>query len=258
MAVGDILDREERPAMIRFEKRSIEDKLASREAGQIVYKDVDFVLVTPPYSKDIVEHKVERWFEQVDKNVRNGKVPREHRDYWHKCYEKFKRDEAMPLNGTSIKNWPAITPAQTATCLAANIHTIEDLAAVNDQGIRRLGMGAMELKNKAKAYVQAAKDTGPLVMENAALKRENEILTATVENLRSKLEDVSNRFEAVTSHPITEVHSDITADDLRIDFEPPVIEKPVEMTLAEKYEQKFGKKPHHRMKEETIKKQLGL
>ena len=31
-------------------------------------------------------------------------------------------------------------------------------------------------------------------------------------------------------------------------------EKPPEKTIAEKYQEKFGKPPHHRMKPETIQK----
>lgn len=255
MAVGDVLDREERPPYVTFEKRAMEDKKASREAGQTIYKDVNWVLVVPPYSKDCFEHKVEKWFEQVQKNVRNGRTPQMWLDRWKEGYEKWKQGEEIPLNGTSVKNWPAITQAQCKTLLAANILTIEDLAQVNDQGLRRLGMGGLELKNKAKAYVQAVKDTGPLVMENAALKKENDQLKGVVDNLTEKLDNISQRLSAMQSQPLTEVtinHGEITADDLQLE----AVKYEEEKSLKDQYIEKFGKKPHHLMKEDTIRRKL--
>jgi len=263
MAVGDITEREERPAMVRFEKRPIEDKQASREAGQIIYKDVDFVLVTPPYSKDLFEHKVTVWFDNVEKNVRSGRTHPEWRDYWHRCYENWKKGEETPLDGTSVKNWSAITPAQCKTLLTANILTIEALAMANDEGTRRLGMGGVDLKNKARAYVQAAKDTGPLVMENAALKKQVSQHEATIDNLSEKMEILGQRLEAMKGLPLAEVdkpigHSigitDILDESAAVyDVKPAALP---EKTPAEQYEVKFGKKPHHLMKEATILKRL--
>lgn len=250
MAVNDIQDREERPAYVRFEKRPIEDTMASREAGQVVYKDIDYVLVTPPYSKDCVEMKWERWIKNVEINVKNGRTPEAWMDHWKKAYEHWKRGEEAPLNGTDIRNWSAITPAQIKTCLAANIRTIEDLAGANDEGLRRLGMGGIDMKNKATAYVKAAKDTGPLVMENAALKKQLQIQEGTIASLSEKLEIVSARLEAMQGQPLVEIpkvdHSAITAADIM----------PDEPSLEEQYIEKFGKKPHHKMKPETIKAKL--
>lgn len=243
MSVNDLVRDEERPAMVRFERRPIEDKPASREAGQVVYKDVDFVLVTPPFSKDLFEHKVEVWFQNVDINVRNGRTKPEWRDYWHECYEKWKRGEEAPLNGTSVKNWPAITPAQCKTLLVANILTIEDLAIANDEGVRRLGMGGHELKSKAKAYVKAVKDTGPLVMEIAALEKENAIQQGTIASLAEKVDILNQRLESMKGQPLVEVEA-ISVSDI------------LDKSPTEQYIEKFGKKPHHLMKDETMLKRI--
>ena len=56
MSVGELISREERPAYVRFERRPMEDKAASIREGRYVAKDVDFALVTPPYSNDCVEY----------------------------------------------------------------------------------------------------------------------------------------------------------------------------------------------------------
>ena len=252
MSVGDITEREDRPAAIRFEKRPKEDKEASRLAGSVIYEDINYVLVTPPYSKDVFESKVELWFENVEKNVRNGRTPQKWFDYWKECYARWKKGEEAPLNGTSVKNWSAITPAQVKTLLVANIVTIEDLAIANDEGIRRLGMGGVDLKNKARAYVQATKDTGPLVMENAALKKEVEILNGTVSSLSEKIEILGQRLQSISSQPLVQVESTISAEDIL----PEITSHTEEKSIKEQYIEKFGKKPHHLLKEETMLKRL--
>lgn len=260
MSVGELKREEDRPAMVRFETRAVEDKVASRESGGVIYKDVDWVMVTPPYSKDCFESKAKTWFETVEKNVRNGRTPPEWRDHWKKTYENWKKGEEAPINGTSVKNWSAITKAQCKTLLIANIFTIEDLAIANDEGVRRLGMGGVDLKNKARAYVQATKDTGPLVMENAALKKQVDQQEVTISNLTEKIEIMGQRLEAMQSQPLQEV--EISASDI-LDVEgpemvtPPVDIPPIpKISIQDQYIAKFGKKPHHLMKEATILRKL--
>jgi len=231
MSVNAVSEREERPPLVRFERRAIEDKPATLKAGHVVYKDIDYVLVTPPYSKDCYVNKAEIWFDGQRQNVRNGRTPPQWLEYWEKIYDHFKKGEEAPLNGTSVKNWPAISQGQCKTLLAANILTIEDLAAANDEGIRRLGMGGMELRNKAKAYLQASKDTSPLVLENAALKKQISILEGQIKALSDKI----SREDPV---------EDIKIEDI------------LEESLVDQYIAKFGKKPHHLMKEDTIRAKL--
>lgn len=256
MSVGDLVEREDRPAMVRFEKRPIEDKEASRKEGKVVFKDIDYVLVTPPYSRDCHEQKVDKWLDQVEKNVRNGRTPPEWLDHWKKAYQKWKEGLELPLNGTPVSNWPAITPAQVKTCHMVGILTIEDLALANDEGLRRLGMGGRDLKNKAQAYMKAAKETGPLVMENAALKKEVDQQKGTIDSLIEKMEIMNQRLQALQSQPLTEVSRE-TIKDAPISASDILGEPDTsELSASERYERKFGKPPHHRMKEETILRKL--
>lgn len=257
MSVNDLSDREERPAYVRFEKRAIEDKAASLQAGSVVYKDIDYVLVTPPYSKDCFESKWTQWIKNVEQNVKSGRTPQAWMDHWKQSYEHWKKGEEAPVNGTPVKNWPAITAAQVKTVIASGILTVEDLALANDEGIRRLGMGGRELKNKAMAYVKAAKDTGSVVMENAALKNEIDQLKGTVLSLTDKLKTMEGQLGSMRSQPFVEVDNEISASDILDPIDTYVAHsEPAEKSTEERYIEKFGKKPHHMMKEETILKKL--
>jgi hypothetical protein len=106
MSVGDVSNREERPAYVRFERRPIEDKEASLREGRYVAKDVDFALITPPYSKDCVEQKVTRWLEDLDRGVRDGRIPTQWVELWKDGLNKWR-------NGQEVRNaiWQAICSA---------------------------------------------------------------------------------------------------------------------------------------------------
>jgi hypothetical protein len=101
----------------------------------------------------------------------------------------------MPLDGEAIKGWGVISPAQQANLIAINIRTVEDLAAVNDEGLKRIGMGAGELRDKAKAWLSQLADKGPLTQENALLKGENFALKASVTLLESRVKELAERVE---------------------------------------------------------------
>ena len=259
MSVGELVDREERPAYVRFERRAVEDKRASLEAGRSVSKDVDYALITPPYSKDLVEIKVETWLENTRRNVKNGRTPKKWFEQWQRAYQDFQNGQETPLDGTPIKEWSAISPAQIKNLLAINILTVEDLAGVNDEGIRRIGMGGLELKRKAENWLKAATDHGPLTMKVTQLETENAQLKATNEGLMEKNRLLMNQLEA-SRQPIHAVEdtisTEITMEDIAPEPEPVKLEPVQEESLTEQYIAKFGKKPHHKMKEETIRQKL--
>ena len=225
MSVGEVLNREERPAYVRFERRPMEDKKASIDAGRYVAKDVDFALVTPPYSKDCVEYKVEQWLINMDRNVRDGRIPERWADQWKASYQSWKNGQEMPLHGTPIKGWGVVSPAQQQTLIAMNCLTVEDLAGINDEGLRRIGMGAVELRDKAKNWLASMKDHGAVTVQLAAMEQENRNLAATVETLKAQVEALKGM---IPKQPEVLVQvgrePEINADEL-LDDEP-VVEEP--------------------------------
>jgi len=253
MSVGEILERDEdRPAFVRFESVAVHDAQASLKAGHYVSKDEDHVFVKPPYSKDEYENTAIAWFSNVERNVKNGRTPVKHLEFWKASYERFKEGKETPIDGTPVRDWNALSPAQCKNLISAGCRTIEDMAQANDEALRRIGMGAVELKKKAKVWLQAAKDHGPIVGQVTSLQKKNEQLEGTVESLQEQITLLSRQLDAreggrinlpeVT--PMEAIDAGITASDI------------IEKTPAEQYEEKFGKPPHHRMLEETILQKL--
>lgn len=257
MSVNDLQDREERPPYVRFETRSVQNKKESIRLGRFIADDVDYVLITPPNSRDLVHHKVDYWFSLCQQNIQNKRIQPAWVDNWRKMYEMWKQGQEIPENGTSVKNWPAITPAQCKNMISAGVRTIEDMAACNDESLKRLGMGATELRNKARAYLKSAVDHGPVVEQNAKLIKDNERLQGQVDLLVEKLRLLSVQAEGQAVPRETEEF--INVSDI---MESPTVERfaidPVytDEELVNAYTEKFGKKPHHRMKMETIRESL--
>jgi len=220
MSVADLMGRQERPAYVQFVREAVEDKNASREAGHYVARDVDYVLITPPYSKDMHKAKLPGWFDKIDGDVKSGRLPREWADRYKEQYRLWKLGQEMPVDGTPIKGWGVISPAQQEMLIRANIRTVEDMAAANDEGLRRIGMGSVDLKNKAQAWLAQIGDKGPLTMEMAALKNENALLKGSIAALEARLKAVETKSkpEFVPVEVAVEPEG-ITAADI-IDDEP--------------------------------------
>lgn len=194
MPVGMLEEREDRPALVRFYLVTMEDKAATLKAGHYVAKDVEFVDVLQPFSKDKVTKKVASWIVEIADKARNGRIPEQWQEGYKEKLAKWRAGQEAPLDGTPIRGWPVISPALQETLIHLNILTVESLAIINDDGQRMIGMGALDLKNKANAWLSQRSDKGPLTIEVAALKGENNTLKTTVETLSAQVEGLSRRL----------------------------------------------------------------
>ena len=290
MSVGEILERDEdRAAYVRFERIAVKDNEASLKDGFYKSKDQDMIYVTPPYSKDEYTSKVDVFFQKKEGDVRSGRIPQKHLELWKEAYAHWRKGQEPPLDGTDVRNWAVISPAQAKNMISAGCRTIEDLAQANDEALRRLGMGGNDLKNKAKAWLQAAKDHGPLTEEISQLKNQNKQLQGTIDSLQEQIKRFEIRMDAQdgeykpmehsaqslswekTEIPAPEagviretVHTnpEITASQYKdmsaetILKSEAVAKKHVSRMLRDEYEKKFGRKPAGRMKDETMRQKL--
>lgn len=245
MSLEEVNSRKERPSFVRFERRSVEDKKASESAGHYVAKDIDYALITAPYSKDVFHIKCDSWFKDLEQQISMQRIPREWVEQYKKQYGAWKNGQELPVSGTPVRGWGVISPAKQETLIAMHILTVEDLAEINDEGVKRIGMGAVELKTKAKAWLAQLNDKGPLTMHVARVERENEVLRSSVETLQKQVATLMEHVKADAPAEVPHETSEITASDLIDDDD-----------IVAQYQAKFGKKPHHKMKPETIREHL--
>lgn len=181
-----------RPPYVTFEKRAQE--VRSAEGTMLPSVDIDIALVTPIGSKDRIERIVSEWFPALQAQVMQGRFEQSWLDAFRASYNAWCKDEEPPVNGTSIRNWPVLTPAQIKNLTQLRIVTVEDLAEANEETLRRIGMGGRMLKLSAQEWLKTAGGTGPLVARLAALEQKlgeiatrNEQLEAANAKLKAAL-----------------------------------------------------------------------
>jgi hypothetical protein len=72
-----------------------------------------------------------------------------------------------------------------AALLHNNVRTVEELAEVSDANLQRIGPGFMELRQRARDYIKAAKDEGHV----ASLRSELEETKAHLAVTRKQLDE---------------------------------------------------------------------
>lgn len=150
------------------------DQEASAQQGRPIYKDELYVTIIVPGERDIV-----------------------HRKAWEKDFARFPQQLAAFRNkanqdaavGTPLKLMTWLTIGQVKELEYFNCVTVEQLANMPDSTASRF-MGIQKLKQLAKDYLQAAKETAPLTAMRAELdKRDNELETAN-RNLAEQAERI--------------------------------------------------------------------
>ena len=175
--------KQDRPPFVNFEVRAEEDRTASIEQGHYVAVDVDYALITPAGSRDCVERKVSEWFTYLEEQVKGGRFPQAWLEGFKHKYKHWKETQELPVDGTPIKTWNALSPAQCKMLLDLNVRTVEDLAAGNEELISRMGMGGRQLRERAAAWLATAKDVGRSSEQLAAAVRRAEDAEARIKQL---------------------------------------------------------------------------
>jgi hypothetical protein len=168
------------PAIPQFFAEPVKLEFRSRQEGRPIFEEREFVRIIIPGDR---------------RSMAVEPVGDEHRARWPKEYEAFKAGREAPVEGTPLKEWPvsAMTAARAEELAFFNIKTVEQLAALNDAQLANLGMGARELRERAKLWLSVARsDAAPL----ERLQAENERLASENERLTRELIDANRRANA--------------------------------------------------------------
>jgi hypothetical protein len=175
-----------RPPRVAFEVRAREAGVVD---GKMTYKDVDFVIVTPPGQYSAWEGEAQPWIDSQRREPYHDQLVR--------AYEAFKAGKEPPLDGTPIEMCTLFTPSQIKQMKLVGIRAVEDMAAWPDGQLQMLGMGAVRLKQTAQNWLKSAKDAGAAAGEIDKLKAELETQKADNDQLRDQLRALAARVEAV-------------------------------------------------------------
>lgn len=193
----------QQPPIINFFQRPVEDRESSVVAGHYVSKDEDWIEIIPFGSngKASVERPYSAWLAMVKQNSGSqlsgspevaqynpSRFPQEWIDRIIIAFDAWKKGIVLPIDGTPVLNWPALSPAEAKNCHGAGFQTVEQLAEANEEGIRNLGMGGRTLKQRAAAWVSTKNDPAAKTSAKvAALEADKTKSDALIADLQQKV-----------------------------------------------------------------------
>jgi hypothetical protein len=161
-------------SIVKFFMEPVQHEGRSLEEGRPIFIDREMVSIVNPGSRD-------EFVGAVDEQIRHQ---------YAEQYKRWKDTQTNVIEGTPLKEWSALRPSQVAEMNAINIYSVEQLALLTDAGVQRLGMGGLELRKKAQAFIEAAKDAAAIekyAVENERLKNQIEALQAQFKELNDRI-----------------------------------------------------------------------
>lgn len=162
---------------VQFYMGAIKNEEKTVTAGHPVYDAVPFVKIMVPGDKNTMIDTI------ADAN---------HKRRFAKLWDQFQSNQSQEMSGLPLREWPSITRAQAEELMHMNIVTVEQLATVADVYGTKI-MGFNDLKRKANAYLEQAKDAAFA----QRLSDENQALKDRVSGLEGEIKRLNELYEAM-------------------------------------------------------------
>lgn len=134
---------------VTFYIKPVQNAFETQKQGKPVFQDTNYVRIEVPGDRNLT----------LDVPVRE-----EHKERFPIQYARFTNaNNSEQLVGVSIDQWPLLTRSQAEELKAMKFRTVEQISAASDAQLQTIGMvGGMSplaLRDRAKAYLMAAKDS---------------------------------------------------------------------------------------------------
>lgn len=180
---------------VRFEMRETEFR---QKDGTVEYRDIPWALVMPPGSRDVMEKPAEDWIKSLQVSADAQRIPPTWPKEYTEALTRFRAGEELPVVGTPIKTWAALSKSQIKAITSANIFTIEDLAKANDETKGNIGMGAVRLVQMAQHWLEEKDGPGAMAQKLAALATQNEELQTRLKELTEAVTSLKEQVPGAT------------------------------------------------------------
>ncbi len=157
----------------------------SKKAGYEVHEEVPCIRVTVPG--------------ELNKSVREGPIRPDEKVRFPRAYAALMAldKEAPPIDGMPIEHWPRVTRVMAMTLKAANIPTVEAMAAVDDNNISKIGPEGPRLRSEAKAFLQVSHDAAAA----QRIQAESDAKDALLADMQRQIRELAAKLEAKDEEP---------------------------------------------------------
>lgn len=160
--------------IVHFEMKPVLHQQKSAEAGRPVYVEKEYVEIRVPGDKINIVHKPVTDFIRAKFRQR---------------YQAWKAGKQDQVVGTPLKAWPPISASQVEELAYFKVTTVDQLAAVTDETASRMGP-ILELRQKARDFLEAAKGGAPLTKLREELSTRDAEISALREQLKAQAADL--------------------------------------------------------------------
>jgi hypothetical protein len=192
-----------------FRHRAVQNDARSKEAGRPIFDDVEEVVIRGPGSKD------EKVFpamtisaDRIRSDPYTGEVKQiTYAERFHHQYRQFKEHVQQTKSGTLLSHVSFMTESRKAELRAFNIYTVEQLAQIDGQELKNLGMGGRDLKNSAQAYIADSLRNVPDINLQARLEAaeaRNAVLEQDVAALTQRRAAAEAQFDGMSDIELRE------------------------------------------------------
>ena len=174
----------------RFYIKAVVDQIASKKTGEEVYRDEEWVKIANPGN----------FTEEVNRRVK-GKDKTRFANY----YKAWKEGREEIAQGFPLDHWVLITPSETAQLKAVRCRTVEQLANMPEQSLPKHLPTGIALQIKARKFLDQQKngaEVARLQTENEDLRKSNDSLTQSVEELKAQVNAIDAKLRA--SSPVVQ------------------------------------------------------
>ena len=169
-----------RPTVV-FRNNATPNEAKTKEAGRPIYDDME---VCDIFFPGMVKERVPtcRALDQADwveDPIMGTRRPRTYMEKYAEEYQAFKAGDAATSAGTPLEELPFLTEGKRLELKhGLKIYTAEQLAGLDGLGLKALGVGGRDLRDRAIAYLQAADEGADASRLRDALAERDEKLAA--------------------------------------------------------------------------------
>src|SRR4051812_49770314 len=123
----------------------------SQQGGLPIYKDVIYVLIQNPGSRDNIRRRA-----KMEKDVAGDSDMQRFPRQW----AAFENQQEQVQEGLPLTEWAFLTKAEALNFKARGVHTVEALSDLSDAQCQGFGMGITQLREKARDTLKAKEKDG--------------------------------------------------------------------------------------------------
>jgi hypothetical protein len=154
---------------VQFFYDAVQNEFKSNEEGRPIFDQIAFIRIFTPGSRDVFVSKANEVYQRR----------------FERQWERFLRANTEAMDGTPLEQATWITVAQLAELKSVNCYTIEHLADMSDVLVGKM-MGALGLRERARRFLEAAKESAPLLKLTTELEKRD----AQIALLQQQMQDI--------------------------------------------------------------------